>query len=174
MKKIIILSVIFLLAGLTLHAQQTLYVIDNETVEHFDGSQLKGRIIRDYRISTTGTGRKALTVHSITTAPFSVTTKINIDSLATRYGHIVDSLKQNHSRPLRASLGKVSFFSSDGSKAIVYVVDGEVYRDAASLSSILPGDIRSIRVLKNGSEEQLKYGEDCRVIVVETRKSEKK
>lgn len=173
MKKIIILSVIFLLAGLTLHAQQTLYVIDNETVEHFDGSQLKGRIIRDYRISTTGTGKKALTVHSITTAPFSVTTNINIDSLATRYGHIVDSLKQSHSRPLRASLGKVSFFSSDG-KAIVYVVDGEVYRDAASLSSILPGDIRSIRVLKNGSEEQLKYGEDCRVIVVETRKSEKK
>lgn len=66
MKKILFL-LLFCLVPLVLSAQRTLYVIDNVTIEHFDGSQLKGKLIQDYRISTSGSGRKAVTVHSITT-----------------------------------------------------------------------------------------------------------
>ena len=69
MKKIILLSICLLTCLWTLSAQQTLYVIDNETVESFDGTQLKGKTIRDYKITTKGRGRNAITVHSISTSP---------------------------------------------------------------------------------------------------------
>ena len=52
MKKIILLSICILASFWSLSAQQTLYVIDNETVESFDGTQLKGKTIRDYKITT--------------------------------------------------------------------------------------------------------------------------
>lgn len=41
MKKIILLFIFLLIGAWTLSAQQTIYIIDNETVENFDGSQLK-------------------------------------------------------------------------------------------------------------------------------------
>jgi len=68
MKKILFLSFCLFLGAATLHAQKTLYFIDNEAVVHFDGSQLKGKLIRDYKITTSGEGRNAITVHSITTS----------------------------------------------------------------------------------------------------------
>ena len=52
MKKILLLSICLLIGAWTLSAQQTIYIIDNETVENFDGSQLKVRTIRDYKITT--------------------------------------------------------------------------------------------------------------------------
>ena len=64
MKKIILLSIFLLIGAWTLSAQQTIYIIDNETVENFDGSQLKDRTIRDYKITTKGSGRNAITVHA--------------------------------------------------------------------------------------------------------------
>ena len=39
MKKIILLSVCLLIGAWTLRAQQTIYIIDNEIVENFDGSR---------------------------------------------------------------------------------------------------------------------------------------
>lgn len=53
MKKILFITVL-LLCSVCLWGQQTIYVIDNVTVEHFDGSQLKGKTIGDYQITTTG------------------------------------------------------------------------------------------------------------------------
>ena len=67
MKKLILISICLTVGAITLSAQKTLYVIDNVTVEHFDGSQLKGKTVSDYKITTSGTGRNAITVHAITT-----------------------------------------------------------------------------------------------------------
>ena len=42
MKKILFITVL-MLCSVCLWGQQTIYVIDNVTVENFDGSQLKGK-----------------------------------------------------------------------------------------------------------------------------------
>ena len=76
MKKFII-AFALCLACFTLSAQQILYVIDNVTVQNFDGSQLQGKTITNYQISTQGSGKKAVTVHAITTAPANVTMSIS-------------------------------------------------------------------------------------------------
>ena len=56
MKKYII-AIALCFAFFTLSAQQTIYVIDNVTVKNFDGSQLQGKTIKDYQISTQGSGK---------------------------------------------------------------------------------------------------------------------
>jgi hypothetical protein len=56
-------------------------------------------------------------------------------------------------------------------RKIVYVVDGVKYEDVLSpFDAVSPTDIKNITVLKDGSPEQLKYGENCTVIVIETSK----
>lgn len=67
MKKIFALISIILLACCASFAQKVVYVIDDITVDNFDGTQLKGKTIRDYKISGTGKGKNAVTVHSIRT-----------------------------------------------------------------------------------------------------------
>lgn len=168
MKKTTLLMICLFAGVFSLSAQQTLYVIDNETVEHFDGSQVKGRTIKDYKITTKGSGRNAITVHAITTAPSVFSFSGSLPSLD--------------------SLGKLDFdrffkFNADSTflpkglkilhgnaKRIVYVVDGEKYEDASVFQSISPMDIESITVLKEGSPEQLKYGENVYVIRITTKK----
>ncbi|MBR6466111.1 MAG: hypothetical protein IKS82_06710 [Bacteroidales bacterium] len=68
MKKILLLTTVILLACCGAFAQKVVYVIDDITVDNFDGSQLKGKIIKDYKISGTGKGKDAVTVHSIRTS----------------------------------------------------------------------------------------------------------
>lgn len=164
MKKSISLLLCLLLAAFTLSAQQNLYVIDNETIESFDGSQLKGKTIKDYKITTTGSGRRAVTVHAITTVPSLLSLSGRPDTLKLR-----DLSFQPDSSFLSASGVRVV---SNTSKKIVYVIDGEKCEDMSSFHSISPGDIASITVLKDGSAQQLKYGgKDASVILVTTKKS---
>ena len=150
MKKIILLSICLLIGAWTLSAQQTIYIIDNETVEHFDGSQLKDRTIRDYKITTKGSGRKAITVHAITTSPsvFSVTGSF---------------------KPL-SFMADTTVVINPTHRKIVYVIDGVAHEDASALNSISPFDIENITVVKNGSPEQLKYGENVVVMNITTKK----
>ena len=152
MKKIILLSICLLIGAWTLHAQQTIYIIDNETVENFDGSQLKDRTIRDYKITTKGSGRKAITIHAITTSPsvFSVTGSFTpLKPLAPLDSSIV--IKPTH-------------------RKIIYVIDGEPHEDVSAFNSISPFDIENITVVKDGSPEQKKYGEDVVVMNITIKK----
>ncbi|MBP3257297.1 MAG: hypothetical protein J6M23_04725 [Bacteroidales bacterium] len=155
MKKTILLSICLLLGAWTLSAQQTIYVIDNETVEHFDGSQLKGKTIKDYKITTQGSGRKAITVHAITTAP------------PTRFkGFAVPNFRADS-----LFAGKdIKIITQGAPKKIVYIIDGERSEDSAPLRKISSYDIESISIIKDGSPEQLKYGEDVSVIKITTKK----
>ena len=150
MKKRVLLSICLLIGAWTLSAQQTIYIIDNETVENFDGSQLKDRTIRDYKINTKGSGRKAITVHAITTSPsvFSVTGSF---------------------KPLNI-LADTTVVINPTHRKIVYVIDGVVHEDASAFNSITPLDIENITVVKGGSPEQLKYGKDVVVMKITTKK----
>ena len=152
MKKILLLSICLIIGAWTLSAQQTIYIIDNETVENFDGSQLKDRIIRDYKITTKGSGRNAITVHAITTSSsvFSVTGSFTpLQPLAPIDSSIV--IKPTH-------------------RKIIYVIDGVAHEDASAFNSISPFDIENISVVKDGSPEQKKYGENVVVMNITTNK----
>jgi hypothetical protein len=154
MKKIILLSICLLIGAWTLTAQQTIYIIDNETVENFDGSQLKDRTIRDYKITTKGSGRNAITVHAISTSPsvFSVMGSFTpLKPLSPLDSSIV--IKPIH-------------------KKIIYVIDGVPHEDASAFNSISPFDIENITVVKDGSPEQKKYGENVVVMNITTNKGE--
>ena len=159
MRKIFLLFCLVLTAT-TLSAQRTIYVIDNKTVENFDGSQLIGKTIKEYKISTTGKGRDAITVHSVSTVPsvYSVSGFVSTsgDSL-----EIWKSKKQFQKDYLNGHLP---------SKRVVYVIDGAEQKDAEAFQSLRPSEIKSITVIKAGSSEALKYGDDCDVIMVETDK----
>ena len=168
MKRILLLAICLFTGAFTLSAQQTIYIIDNETVENFDGSQLKGKTIKDYKISTTGTGRNAVTIHSISTSKqtsiysFSGTfPQYDLDSLMSVFRFTPDSFQ----------IPDVSKYIQKVPKKIVYVVDGVKYENVLSpFEAVSPTDIKNITVLKNGSPEQLQYGENCTVIVIETSK----
>ena len=153
MKKILFLSICLIIGAWTLSAQQTIYIIDNETVENFDGSQLKDRTIRDYKITTKGSGRNAITVHAITTSPsvFSVT----------------GSFKPLE--PISFSADTTVFIKPTHRK-IIYVIDGVAHEDASAFNSISPFDIENISVVKDGSPEQKKYGENVVVMSITTKK----
>ena len=152
MKKIILLSICLLIGAWTLSAQQTIYIIDNETVEHFDGSQLKDRTVKDYKITTNGSGRNAITVHAITTSPlmFSVTGSF---------------------KPLEPLMPiDTTAFIMPTYRKIIYIIDGEVHEDASAFNSISPLDIEDITIVKEGSPEQKKYGEKVVVMKITTKK----
>ena len=152
MKKILLLSICLLTGAWTLSAQQTIYIINNETVENFDGSQLKGKTIRDYKITTKGSGRNAITVHAITTSSsvFSVTGSFKpLEPLA----------------PIDTTV-----FIETTHRKIVYVIDGVPHDDASAFNSISPLDIENITVVKGGSPEQKKYGENVVVMNITTKK----
>ena len=172
MKKIILLSICLLIGAWTLSAQQTIYIIDNETVENFDGSQLKDKTVRDYKITTRGTGRNAITVHAITTSPSVYSVSGSFSSLRPLAG--LDSLRIPDLKGFTFSADSI-LVSNDAFKVlnrrIIYIIDGKESEDASPFNAISPFDIESITVVKDGSPEQLKYGNDVTVIKITTKKN---
>ena len=172
MKKIILLTISLVLSSACLMAQKTVYVIDNVTIEDFDGSQLKGKNIKDYQISTTGKGREAITVHAITTtrSVFSFSgdfPKIHIDSISTledlklKYHFLADSIRID-------TLKNYGFHINNLPQGILYIIDGE-RADASAFRSLSASQINIVRTL--GRKESLeRYGSFQPTIVVETKK----
>ena len=52
MKKLFVLTVIALLATAVSYAQKNVFVINGKSVENFDGSQLTGKKILSFKITT--------------------------------------------------------------------------------------------------------------------------
>ena len=53
---------------------------------------------------------------------------------------------------------------------LIYVIDGVPHEDASAFNSISPFDIENITVVKDGSSEQKKYGENVVVMNITTKK----
>ena len=181
MKRILLLAICLFTGAFTLSAQQTIYIIDNETVENFDGSQLIGKSIKDYKISTRGSGRNAITIHSISTSAqpsiFSVsgTFTPHYYGSAKLWPERVDSLV--NSSLFRLYEYKDSIKYPDVSKYFpqvyrktVYVIDGVKHEDESIFATITPSDIESVSVLGDESAKRLGYGDNCTVIMIETKK----
>lgn len=120
------------------------YMLNGEKIENFDGSQLRGKAIKDYRIGVAtdnATGRVSK-IHMITTA-------------ANEPGFIVNKVSGETSQ-----LGNV-----------VYVVDGKEV-PAMEFAKIKTNNITNVTVLKPGSaaaKERTK-DENTTVIIVGTKK----
>lgn len=168
MKKLFLILVCLFAGVLTLSAQKTIYVIDNETVEHFDGSQVKGKFVKDYKITTTGTGRDAITVHAITTARTSFSFSYSVPQL--------DSLRMlDMGGAMRVKADTIYFPKGistfqNSSKKIVYVIDGKE-SDEDDFKSISKRDIVNITVLKNTSPKAKAFGVNAEVIMIQTKKA---
>ena len=167
MKKILLLSICIFVGVWTLSAQQTLFVIDNETVENFDGSQLKGKFVKDYKVTTTGTGRNAITVHAITTArsSFYYFPSPQLDSLRT--SDMSGSI-QFKADTIYFPKGISAFQNS--TEKVVYVIDGKVSNED-DFRSISRGNIMNITILKGTKAKA--YGDNVTVIMIQTNKGGK-
>ena len=170
MKKLILLSLCLFAGALTLSAQKTIYVIDNTTVENFDGSQLKGKTVSDYKITTSGTGRNAITVHAITTTRSAFSYSFSMPHLDSLRIPDMSEFKYFKADTLLSPNG-ISVFKNTPRK-VVYVIDGKVSEDGNAFRSISPLNIASITVLKDDSPEAKAYGENVSVIKIQTKKEE--
>ena len=138
MKKILFITVL-LLCSVCLWGQQTIYVIDNVTVENFDGSQLKGKTIGDYQITTTGKGNKAITVHAITTVKRTMRSQIIVND----NGQVI--MKTD---TLLNRFGGASLKSETVVPNFVYVVDGKVVEES-EVKNLPTKQIQSVTVVKD-------------------------
>lgn len=162
-----------------------LYLIDNERVEFFNGSQLNGKTIKSYNIVRDDFNGNPVRLHLIVTesAPHG---SIRI---VPQEGEKEDD-KPWKIIPLEDT-PKISVRTEPGTTAvdIVYIVDG-VRIDAESFSKLSPADILSIEVMKGNSalgklqklkeegvikDESLVKGEvgDAGLILVTTKKGAK-
>ena len=138
MKKILFITVL-MLCSVCLWGQQTIYVIDNVTVENFDGSQLKGKTIGDYQITTTGKGNKAITVHAITTVKRTMRSQFIVND----NGQVI--MKTD---TLLNRFGGASLKSETVVPNFVYVIDGKVVEES-EVKNLPAKQIQSVTVVKD-------------------------
>lgn len=164
MKKILLITVL-LLCSVCLWGQQTIYVIDNVTVENFDGSQLKGKTISDYQITTTGKGNKAVTVHAITTVKRTMRSQIIVND----NGQVI--MKTD---TLLNRFGGASLKSETVVPNFVYVIDGKVVGDA-NVKNLPTEQIKNITVLTDPeSLKEMNLDGKAAVVEIVTTSKEKK
>ena len=134
------------------------YIIDGKEITNFDGSQLKNKVILDYKIEP---DIKCF-VHRITTADSLKNLKIRLDGLKIDIPKIFDE---------GANKGKHNFIFTK--HKLLYIVDGVVKKDG--LKGIEPLDITSVTVHKPGSKVAESYGEAGKngVVVIKTRKEKR-
>ena len=160
MKKFFVLTFIALFATVVSYAQKTVFIINGEKVENFDGSQLTGKKILSFNVIKNEKG-DIYNVHtddilpdSLKNRPYKVSTKllyITKDTLA--IGNNINKSEKAVKREV-----EVTNFDMDmlNSKPLI-VLDGKEY--TGSLNYIKPGDINSINVYKSGSDVANSYGE---------------
>ena len=179
MKKFII-AFALCLACFTLSAQQILYVIDNVAVQNFDGSQLQGKTITNYQISTQGSGKKAVTVHAITTAPANVTMSISpiggsIDNPIIIRPSGAPDIPEGVAAENDLPQAKVTIrgYAGASDKDPVLIIDAKRYDDTSVLKTIDPKQIKSITVLKDEAAMKT-YDAPNGVIIVDLKKDSDK
>ena len=133
------------------------YIIDGREITNFDGSQLKDKVILDYKIEP---GTECF-VHRITTADSLKNLKVKLDGWKIDIPKIFDE---------GANKGKCKLVIKKDK--LLYIVDGVEKKNG--LEGIDLTNIASVTVFKPGSKEALSYGEAGKngVVIIKTRKED--
>ena len=133
------------------------YIIDGKEITNFDGSQLKDKVILDYKIEP---GTECF-VHRITTADSLKNLKVKLDGWKIDIPKIFDE---------GANKGKCKIVIKKDK--LLYIVDGVEKKNG--LEGIDLTNIASVTVFKPGSKEALSYGEAGKngVVIIKTRKED--
>ena len=133
------------------------YIIDGREITNFDGSQLKYKVILDYKIEP---GTECF-VHRITTADSLKNLKVKLDGWKIDIPKIFDE---------GANKGKYKLVIKKDK--LLYIVDGVEKKNG--LEGIDLTNITSVTVFKPGSKEALSYGEAGKngVVIIKTRKED--
>lgn len=133
------------------------YIIDGKEITNFDGSQLKYKVILDYKIEP---GTECF-VHRITTADSLKNLKVKLDGWKIDIPKIFDEGENKGKYKLVIKKDK-----------LLYIVDGVEKKNG--LEGIDLTNIASVTVFKPGSKEALSYGEAGKngVVIIKTRKED--
>lgn len=133
------------------------YIIDGREITNFDGSQLKDKVILDYKIEP---GTECF-VHRITTADSLKNLKVKLDGWKNDIPKIFDEGENKGKYKLVIKKDK-----------LLYIVDGVEKKNG--LEGIDLTNIASVTVFKPGSKEALSYGEAGKngVVIIKTRKED--
>ena len=133
------------------------YIIDGREIANFDGSQLKDKVILDYKIEP---GTECF-VHRITTADSLKNLKVKLDGWKIDIPKIFDEGENKGKYKLVIKKDK-----------LLYIVDGVEKKNG--LEGIDLTNIASVTVFKPGSKEALSYGEAGKngVVIIKTRKED--
>lgn len=133
------------------------YIIDGKEITNFDGSQLKDKVILDYKIEP---GTECF-VHRITTADSLKNLKVKLDGWKIDIPKIFDEGENKGKYKLVIKKDK-----------LLYIVDGVEKKNG--LEGIDLTNIASVTVFKPGSKEALSYGEAGKngVVIIKTRKED--
>lgn len=158
MKKFFVLTFIALFATVVSYAQKTVFIINGEKIENFDGSQLTGKKILSFNVIKDDKG-DVYSIHtdeilpdSLRNRPYKVSTEfhyITKDTLAN--GNNINKSEKAGKREV-----EVTKFDILNSKPLI-ILDGKEY--TGSINDIKSGDINSINVYKPGSDVANAYGE---------------
>ena len=133
------------------------YIIDGKEITNFDGSQLKDKVILDYKIEP---GTECF-VHRITTADSLKNLKVKLDGWKIDIPKIFDEGENKGKYKLVIKKDK-----------LLYIIDGVEKKNG--LEGIDLTNIASVTVFKPGSKEALSYGEAGKngVVIIKTRKED--
>ena len=158
MKKFFVLTFIALFATVVSYAQKTVFIINGEKIENFDGSQLTGKkillfnVIKDDKGDVYSIHTDEILPDSLRNRPYEVSTKLHYitkDTLAN--GNNLNKSEKAGKREV-----EVTKFDVLNSKPLI-ILDGKEY--TGSINDIKSGDINSINVYKPGSDVANAYGE---------------
>ena len=135
------------------------YFIDGSSVTNFDGSQLVGKTIREYRIQNGYDHQNVVRVHNIITSDYKYPVGDEVKVIS------VESMSDEPTINIRSTS------NVDVDKDIVYVIDGKVI-SREEFMKVKPSKIASIEIIKETANEiRKKYTDrdDVGVILITTK-----
>lgn len=172
------------------------YMINGEKVTNFDGSQLCGKTVSDYRIgvATNNATGEVSKVHIIKTEEHVSPLKVNgVQVMGQDVIYVVDGVKTSSLDFIKIkqeNIGSMTVCKAGSEEAMewtddenvnvikfetkkenIYIIDGKQV-SSDEFSKFKPNDISSMNIYKAGSEESAKWtgNKDRNVILIELKK----
>ncbi len=172
------------------------YMINGEKVTNFDGSQLCGKTVSDYRIgvATNNATGEVSKVHIIKTEEHVSPLKLNgVQVMGQDVIYVVDGVKTSSLDFIKIkqeNIGSMTVCKAGSEEAMewtddenvnvikfetkkenIYIIDGKQV-SSDEFSKFKPNDISSMKIYKAGSEESAKWtgNKDRNVILIELKK----